>query len=970
MNKLYLFAIILSVFSVTKLQADTLTEGFEDVALTDAEGNPLANSWSYGYGLSNGWKVVGGSIYGYAGSTNYGLWTTAHTGGKSLEASYSASNAAFIAIPTKLTGSFSFWARKTSSSSSTKGYVNIWELEESEGTYTKKSTLLELSNLTTTWTQYTVDLGTSGKLVGINMIRAGIDDISAEIYEEAPSGTAILVYEDAEASKRVSTDIYDYGFQSTAADKTFYIKNDGAASRTYNFIVPAGYSADASLEVAAGQVEPFTVTQTYGEGDYGFKEGTLTVSSTDMDDVAISIKGIARDPEKIYLDFETEPEGWTVEEGWTINEGVATADYNNKSIFSPMVEVKEGDKLYLKYNFNSTYGELTIKYSTDNSAFTQVTKITPDQRDVWGDVVVDVPANAHFLAIQGKYVLIDDVYGLSLSQSAQMTIDVNPLAFGMINAEQTLTKEIGNIGTADLTNILATVDNANFQVSVETTTVAPEATTNIFVKALPNALGMQEGVVTVTADGQDDASFAVSAYVCDPEQMLADFNDNALPEGWTTDGWTFVNGEAFSGNDKYITTPMLSVGEGEQFAFMAKGSSWLKELSMEMSTDWGETWTEVKNFNDDLTDDYQLFLVDDIAPGNYMFRFKGYNIYVDAMAGYRLATIDHQLVFSQVDIPAEGRQYSEYTASATIREMAGKNEEFTASLYIDGVTVATQPGTVNAYESQELTFTYIPAEPVDNASAYIEVTYGETLPVDDSSAYTEAEIITTEVISLTILPAYTLDDAVANTVVAGKYDAVIVKYDGKEGWNTVVMPFNVTDLSVFGEGAKAYEYKGMDGQALAFDPVTELEAATAYVLYLPQDITEPLLFTDVEVPYYAQTPYTVTTDGATFVPVYAPIDAPDMQGKYGVVPETGRILRGTDTASLRAFRAYFDMPDASAPEYDVVFSDGGVPTAISSVSVLNDEPGVVYDLSGRKMNTGKALPSGVYVKNGKKYVVK
>ena len=200
------------------------------------------------------------------------------------------------------------------------------------------------------------------------------------------------MYEDAEASKRVSTDIYDYGFQSAVADKTFYIKNDGADSRTYNFIVPAGYSADASLEVAAGQVEPFTVTQTYGEGDYGFKEGTLTVSSADMDDVSISIKGIARDPEKIYLDFETEPEGWTVEEGWTINEGVATADYNNKSIFSPMVEVKEGDKLYLKYNFNSTYGELTIKYSTDNSAFTQVTKITPDQRDVWGDVVVDVAA--------------------------------------------------------------------------------------------------------------------------------------------------------------------------------------------------------------------------------------------------------------------------------------------------------------------------------------------------------------------------------------------------------------------------------------------------------------------------------------------------------------------------------------------------------------------------------------------------
>ena len=180
-----LFVMLLSMMGVTQVKAETLTEGFESVTLTDANGNPLASSWSYGYGLSNGWKVIGGTIYGSAGSANYGLWTQAHEGSKSLEASYGSSNSAYVVIPEILTGEFKFWARKTSSSSSTKGTIKLFVAEENGDSYTVTSTQLYAnSNLTTTWTQYTVDLGTEGVYVAINMIRAGIDDIEAEIYED------------------------------------------------------------------------------------------------------------------------------------------------------------------------------------------------------------------------------------------------------------------------------------------------------------------------------------------------------------------------------------------------------------------------------------------------------------------------------------------------------------------------------------------------------------------------------------------------------------------------------------------------------------------------------------------------------------------------------------------------------------------------------------------------------------------
>lgn len=84
-------------------QAATFTEDFENVTVVDDNGNPVG-SMSNGTGLSNGWKVVGGNIYSSKGWGNYGLWSTAHSGSKSLEASYGSKNSAFVVIPTQLAG--------------------------------------------------------------------------------------------------------------------------------------------------------------------------------------------------------------------------------------------------------------------------------------------------------------------------------------------------------------------------------------------------------------------------------------------------------------------------------------------------------------------------------------------------------------------------------------------------------------------------------------------------------------------------------------------------------------------------------------------------------------------------------------------------------------------------------------------------------------------------------------------------
>ena len=55
----WLLFMLFALLGVSPAWADTLTEGFEDVFAVDADGNAVTG-WNYGYGLSNGWKVIGG----------------------------------------------------------------------------------------------------------------------------------------------------------------------------------------------------------------------------------------------------------------------------------------------------------------------------------------------------------------------------------------------------------------------------------------------------------------------------------------------------------------------------------------------------------------------------------------------------------------------------------------------------------------------------------------------------------------------------------------------------------------------------------------------------------------------------------------------------------------------------------------------------------------------------------------------
>ena len=213
-----IFALLLSLMGVRQANAETLTEGFESVSLTDANGNPVANSWSYGYGLSNGWKVIGGNILASAGSTNYGL-TTGHESNKALESSFSSSNTASVFIPTKLTGEVKFWVKATSSRNA--GTVKIFEADEEGNVSTTTLANISLAG-GSGWAEKTVDLGTDGKYIAINLIRAAFDDFSAEIFEDGVEKKAIGISAFVANETNLNTDTegkYNASFTVTVENK-------------------------------------------------------------------------------------------------------------------------------------------------------------------------------------------------------------------------------------------------------------------------------------------------------------------------------------------------------------------------------------------------------------------------------------------------------------------------------------------------------------------------------------------------------------------------------------------------------------------------------------------------------------------------------------------------------------------------------------------------------------------------------
>ncbi|MBQ1774434.1 MAG: hypothetical protein IIZ97_09425 [Prevotella sp.] len=542
--------------------------------------------------------------------------------------------------------------------------------------------------------------------------------------------------------------------------------------------------------------------------------------------------------------------------------------------------------------------------------------------------------------------------------------------FGKVTENVTHTYTVKNTGTAAL-NVAIASDNTEFTVNPANLEVAVdgEATFEVTFNYNAENVGARNASITLTpADTYNTAlTFTATANVADPNVWSEDFEANVIPEGWESTNESYWNvsdgvahGQYAYGSTKYyLTTPALEVKAGEELTFNYKRKNATMVIEMQMNGD--GNWTTLEAGGSYTTDsEWQTYTISGLEAGIYQFRFANDDYDLDNFEGFKLATLAHNVAITSFNIPTVGYTGDEFVATVTLQEKAGVDEPMWAKLYINGNVVAEANKEVLANTEETLTLTFIPTQAAAYGSkAYIEVYNTNkdfTKKTDEQSVYIQ-EVSVLEI-----------SETTTNTFESGTWDRVKMDYTVREGWNTIALPFIVNDLTVFGESVKAWAFTGYDGN-LKFSKVTgSLAAATPYILYVENPTEGKVVFQNVTIygTSASEEDCKVTQGAATFQGTYSRMMAGEMKGKYGVTPD-GEIRVGSAIATMKAFRAYFILPEGSEGAKLVIEGVNDEATAIDAAEVFDNQDGDIYDLSGRKVSHAQ---KGIYIQNGKKVVIK
>jgi hypothetical protein len=243
------------------------------------------------------------------------------------------------------------------------------------------------------------------------------------------------------------------------------------------------------------------------------------------------------------------------------------------------------------------------------------------------------------------------------------------------------------------------------------------------------------------------------------------------------------------------------------------------------------------------------------------------------------------------------------------------------------------------------------------------------------------------------LPTYIFIDTEDNSLAvqeknAAKCNIKLERTLQTGGWNTLAVPFDMSaDMlkSAFGDGTKLKELTGssLTGNklTLTFADATAIEAGKPYLVSVPAEVKNPT-FSDVTL---SQTSLPATTTYVDFIPAFGKslVTGPtgDESNNWSVMflGANNRFYHPTvvnqpdnDASYMKGFRAYFRLHNGAANAIEFTSNIDSEATAIQSVGTEESrmEHDVWYDLNGRKVSAASHLKKGVYVKNGKKIVIK
>lgn len=232
------------------------------------------------------------------------------------------------------------------------------------------------------------------------------------------------------------------------------------------------------------------------------------------------------------------------------------------------------------------------------------------------------------------------------------------------------------------------------------------------------------------------------------------------------------------------------------------------------------------------------------------------------------------------------------------------------------------------------------------------------------------------------IPTVILDETVANNNIVAKTGVnVTLKRTMKaDMWNTICLPFDVTmdkAKAAFGDNVKIVELDtkaAVDANVLSFKTSTGIEAATPYLIK-PSAVADDYTFENVDITNKAAD-YSMTSNvDVVFKGIYNMVDiTKDVVDNvdascYAAFLGAGNKIYKASTGMTKGFRAYFAIPNSASTSALCVVIDGTATSIKNIDSEVVESNAPVYNLQGQRVD-GNSLTPGIYVKAGKKFVVK
>lgn len=864
--------------------------------------------------------------------------------------------------------------KKEGSYSSYLGYLRVdYTTDGSTWTAVPNGTFAD-ATLTTEFAEKEVTIPATAKQIRFVAAGIALDDIYGGELSQAPV-------------MKVTASDHVFGMISADTPTTFTIANTGKSELTGVQVT----SSDANFTISGnyatvGVDETATVTVTMSATTKGSHSGVITVTAPEQETTTFNVSGYVMDDDLFTETFDGNalPDGWTTT-GWTFSNGAAMGAYKSTKyqLITPSLTVAAGEKMAIEVKRNKTTScTLPIFYSKDGGEFTTLKTIPNSElTDNYQVFFIDGLEAANYkFRFDGDDTSIGTVNGFHLNQNAPAfeMVTTGIAAFGKKIASDSKTYTVKNAGTGTLTVNIASDNATDFSVAPAQLNIAGGETADFTItfNYTEGSYGNKSANITVTPTYNEALAYniAATAKAMDPNAWDEDFNDvTEFPTGWLADKFK-VKDNTYSGSKSAeatttngatatLITPRLQAQTGDVLTWDAY-LYWSDEyLKVEYSNDEKDSWTEIYNYRsqDDGVGSYDHGFKKEMsftAPsdGYYYIRFtSNYSGHaVDNFNGFKLALKEHDAAITDKYIRTSFTQYADHQVTVTVKELVGKDEEMTAKFYIDG-TQYGESVTETVPAGSEVEFE-IPVrfDDIIEGNAYIVV----------SNANIE---LTTDVVAITTKAAIVLDETTALADMPfGYQDKVVVKYTAKQGWNTICLPFPLTsnDLTaLFGEGWKAYEFKGYSNGELKFNKATKFYAGYPYIVYcanVPEIASPGYIATYVN---FTSTAKSDTYSGITFQGTFAPMDAGSMEGKYGVTSE-GKIQKASASATMKGFRAYFEgnIAGARLAIYDEVT---GITMILDAKELNND--GKVYNLNGQRVENAY---KGLYIINGKKVNVK